>query len=82
MALAGRRFGWERRGFPVGTSFCSGTTHARSAGEVERNASNLMALLPAEWWNRPRRADQMPRSRILIAGLGSVRQHVARSEGG
>jgi hypothetical protein len=46
MALAVRRFGCGR-GFPGGASYCRGTTHARFGSEVERNASNLVALLPA-----------------------------------
>jgi hypothetical protein len=86
MALAGRGSEWGRGGFSARTSFCRGTTHARFGSEVEWNASNLVALLPAErfvvWQDPPKTRRSMPRSRFLIAGLGSVRQHVASSKGG
>jgi hypothetical protein len=48
MALAGRRFGCGRGGFPGATSDRSGTTHARFGSEVEWKGSNLVALLSAE----------------------------------
>ena len=48
MALAGRIFGCGRGGLPGATSDRSGTTHARFGSEVERKASNLVALLSAE----------------------------------
>ena len=48
MALAGRRFGCGRGGLPGATSDRNGTTHARFGSEVERKASNFVALLSAE----------------------------------
>jgi hypothetical protein len=38
----------RRRGDFCGHLFSSGTTHARFGNEVEWNASNLVALFPAE----------------------------------
>jgi hypothetical protein len=47
MALAGRGSESGRGGFPGGTSFCRGTTHARFGSEVEQKVSNLVAHSPA-----------------------------------
>jgi hypothetical protein len=75
-------------GFPGRASRCRDTTHARFGSEVEWNASNLVALLPAQrslelvWQEPPKTRRPMPRSRFHIADLGSVRQHVASSKGG
>jgi hypothetical protein len=68
MALAGEEIRL-RRGFPDNTSHCRGTTHARFGSEVEWNASNLVALLPAErslaWQEPPKTRRSMLRSRFL-----------------
>jgi hypothetical protein len=85
MALAGRRFGCGRGVSGQRLSLSWHHTRSfwqRSRVECEQSCDSFARRTVCSAAGTPETRRSMPRSRFLIAGLGSVRQHVASSKGG